>query len=168
MGVAPNFVDGTVPPAADLNFGLNPPRSHYGQQAQSTVTSTSAPLSWGTPAVYDTDSMWSSGAPTRIQPNTPGLYQCQGCVTLNAASSGERFVTLLMNAGGNPANGIGVGLAREAHPSASDSTVIRWSVDLRFNGTTDYLEVFASSGASVTTTPGTASTYVQARWVATY
>ena len=69
---------------ADVNNLIVPASCSVVRTTSLTGYTSDADITWTTTAAYDTDSMFSSGAPTRITINTAGLYLVTSYVLLQA------------------------------------------------------------------------------------
>jgi hypothetical protein len=132
--------------------GNMPAFSAYASSGTNIATSTWVKMPCNTEE-FDTNSNYDNASNYRFTPTVAGYYQINGYVELNSGS-GNGFIALYKNgsvfrygvhAGINVSNGLGMTL----------STI------MYFNGTTDYIELYATqnSGITIATGSGAASVY---------
>ena len=168
MGVAPTFTDGTVVHDTDLTFALDPPRVKVYDNTGVVCTNGVAKLLTFDTEVYDTDSMWSGGASSRILINTSGVYQFIVYLAMPVAT----YTVLNFNPRRNSAGSASGGTSIRTMPTASlydtgQGPVNRFTFEMQFTAG-EYVELFVTqtSGGSRTTSTGAETTGVTARWVA--
>jgi hypothetical protein len=132
--------------------GNQPAFSAYASGSTSVATSTWVKMPCNTEE-FDTNSNYDNATNYRFTPTVAGYYQINGYVEFNSGT-GNGFIAIYkngsafrygMHAGLNSINGLGMPV----------STI------MYFNGTTDYIELYATqnSGISVSTGSGSASVY---------
>jgi hypothetical protein len=166
LPIARTFIAGEVENGTYMNslslavaFLLNPPRTMCYNSAVHTMTSgTPLMFTWDTEQ-YDTDGIHSPTTnPSRLTPQTAGLYHVEGQIDFAASAVGARQVGILFN--GSTA------AAYDTQPTGS--AVLQCSKDIYFNGTTDYVELqgLQTSGGNLNDTAGPGLTWFSCRWVA--
>lgn len=149
------------PVLAALNFLANRPHvSVRRDAAQTTPSGTEASVSWDVEE-EDTDSMWTSGTPTRITFNTAGVYVVTYTLGITSHATGFRLLSLLLN--GSAAIGV------ETRPAVNgDNTFISLSRQYKF-AATNYIEgrFNQNSGTTIGVTAGGGHkwTSLSATWV---
>jgi hypothetical protein len=145
---ASNFTQ-TLPAASGevMVSGNMPAFSAYPSSAQSISGSTYTKVLFDTEE-FDTNSNFAS---SRFTPTVAGYYQVTGGIQI-AATAWSQIV--FYKSGSFYKNGV-----QNASNSFSTNNS---SVLIYFNGTTDYVELYALASATNNTNPGIASTYFQA------
>jgi len=102
-------VAGETLPAADWNVlcnndiafrnstGVVPATASVNAAAQSVTSATNTNLTFSSPAIWDTDTMFSAGSPTQLTVNTTGLYIVTTHISFVNGTSGFRFGAILVN-----------------------------------------------------------------------
>lgn len=108
-------------------------------------------LSLNTPT-FDPYGLWSGGTPTRITPKTAGWYYLTGSCNFSTNTTGNRVIQFQKNGLGPVTYSIST--TQPALNSSSYTTNLNCSGLLQFNGTTDYVELWAyqDSGGTLNTT----------------
>lgn len=141
---------------ANIQFLLNPPLFIASQTAAQTLaTATITALTWPTPTT-DVYGMWAAGNPTRITPKVPGYYTIVGSCGFAVNSTNSRSVSIRKNGSGTDINQV-------TAQANGFNTVIQVVSIVQFNGTTDYVEVYADqiSGGNLNTVTGITSVTAQ-------
>lgn len=128
-------------------FAISPPVFVAAQTAaQSIATGSLIAITWPTP-VIDSYSGWVGGSPTRYTPQVPGYYDIAATVSYATNATGDRLSVLEQNSAQVASSALTSG-------SASDSLGVPVCATLFFNGTTDFVELFAvqRSGGALNTT----------------
>lgn len=144
-----------------MTFWQNPPRcSLYQTGATNMTTGVGAAMLFDT-ELYDTDGMHSTASLTsRITIVTPGMYHVEGIIGFASNATGWRLLQLEKN---------GAVLTGTRLAAASGTTHIQQvSFDVPGLVAGDYLELFGTqtSGSTLASQTGAASTMFSARWVA--
>lgn len=146
------FVSGNVLTAAQMNtdvrdntnFLYSPPMAVVQRSTNQVIaTGTVTYISFNT-EVKDTDGIWAIGVPTRIEPNTAGLYLIVASGFFASNATGVRDLTVRVD-GIADITGIRV---------KADTTGNAWVATSHvraFNGTTNYIEmgVLQNSGGNL-------------------
>ncbi|MDH6111162.1 hypothetical protein P3T36_003186 [Kitasatospora sp. MAP12-15] len=128
----------------DLPFAL------YQQTvAQNVANLTPTAMTFPAP-VFDGSSGYNAANPTRYTPTVSGYYQVNGQISYAPNITGGRCLNLMKN--GNVIFGQ---QAASAIPTTYYNATVAVSAVAYFNGTTDYLEIYAhqNSGATLATVP---------------
>lgn len=147
MAAVPTFTEGVACHHADLQFLLSPPSLDCYQNTQQAVLTTGVTtlVTFDT-NVYDTDSAGAthstSSQTSRIKPLTAGYHLVVATVAFAAGATGIRFADLRQNAAGVSTGGTRQGLDLR-NASSTLQTICVVTATVLFNGTTDYVEVFA-------------------------
>lgn len=160
-----------------LDFLLAPPSAFiYLNTVPANLTTATTTLITFDTAVYDTDSAgvtWTVGTnPSRITPKTAGFFEVKTTCSFATNATGIRFSDVRKNVAGNPASGTRVDTDIRSASSALQ-TICRTSTVVQFNGTSDYIELFAqqtSGGGLALYCAASASSWigsvgVQMRWL---
>jgi hypothetical protein len=163
---ARTFIAGETETAAYLNsvgaavgFLLNPPRVMcYNSAAHTMVSGTPLMLTFDSEQ-YDTDTIHNPASnPSRLIPQTPGLYHVEGQIAFAANATGARQAAIYFNS-----------TTQSAFSSLpTGSGVIQISKDIVFNGSSDYVELqgLQTSGGNLNDSAGPSLTWFSCRWVA--
>lgn len=180
MGTPPTFPNNSTPGQADLQFILDPPRAQAFQATTPVALAddVNTLLTFDT-IMYDSDTMWNGGTPSRLTVKTPGLYYCQAMVRVPTAVYGNLSINPRMNAGGVASSGTSI--VTHSHinttivPGTSGSLTANVSLSARIAfelvfAVNDYVEVFVrqKSGATRNTDNGSGGNVcgLSMRWVA--
>ena len=111
---------------ANTDFLARPPSVSLTRTTEQSLAAAAwRSLSWNAEG-WDTDTMWSSTAPTRIDINTAGKYLCTANAARSTAGDGN-ILTIGFTVGGSttavPNNGVAAG--NEGSPSAGGATITR-------------------------------------------
>jgi hypothetical protein len=131
--------------AANIQFQRNPPQLVVAQASPQAVASgTLVAITWPTPTT-DNYTGWAVGTPTRYTPKVAGTYLVIGSIVLVANATGGRIAQLSKN--GTAAYQSGSG-----NPGAFNAAV-QATGEIVFNGSTDYVELYAdhTAGSSLNT-----------------
>jgi hypothetical protein len=105
--------------------------------AQSIPSTTLTAITFPAPSV-DTNAGYKAANPSRYTPTVPGYYQVSGQICYSVDTTGGRCLNLTKN------GTIGFGQnAAAAIPSTYYNTTVSATGVAYFNGTTDYLEMYA-------------------------
>lgn len=99
---------------------------------------TGAAVSWTTPTV-DTYGMWASGNPTRLTPPVAGYYLIIAQLSFSQNITGSRKSIIYLN-------GAATAVSQATHPDMPDGyylSLVTSTTTTFFNGTTDYVELYA-------------------------
>jgi hypothetical protein len=126
---------------------VNPMARVMAGAAQSIPNNTFTPLTFVTPAAYDTDAMWAVGTPTRLTIKTAGKYLLEGTVMLGGSAGGvlRQFQFLL--------NGVVLPNGKQnAFPNGTNSHRITTSTVMSLS-VGDYIEaaIYQDSGGALNT-----------------
>lgn len=131
-------------------------------QNWSTGTWTPYPFEALTQTAGDGASMWSASPnPSRMRPTKAGLYLVVGFTGWGANTGGQRYLSLCMNSGGSFSGQFaGLSMMPDTVPGNGTNMVITGLQ--RFNGTTDYAELwmYQDSGSTLVTSVTTAGTFL--------
>jgi len=177
----PVFTDGTVVHATDLNaLGSNLTNLYtYGQASfnsqkpcalirqttlQSIADNANATMTFQT-AVVNTDSMWSSGAPTQLTIQHAGIYLLQGqtfyvnVAGMTTAQTGGCY--LCVNGAVPASNAVAAGAANMSTSNCGPAGNVSCLVNLAA-GATVFLVAVQTSGAARNTQTGFGGSYISA------
>ena len=134
---ASNFT-ATLPAATGtvMVSGNQPAFSAYMATGQALSAITSTKLQYNT-EVFDTNSNYDPTTNYRFTPTVAGYYQINACFTGASSTAGDFQISISKNGTSVAAGGFNSGVTGGFTISPTTSVV------LFFNGTTDYVEVFA-------------------------
>jgi len=132
--------------------GNMPAFSAYASGSTNIATSTWVKMPCNTEE-FDTNNNYDSTTNYRFTPTIAGYYQINGYVELNSGS-GNGFIAIYKN-GSAFRYGVHAGI------NASNGLGMTVSTIMYFNGSTDYIELYATqnSGGTIATGSGAASVY---------
>lgn len=137
----------------NLGFLYGKPRCWLSRAAAQTITGSGA-ISWDTETT-DTDSMWASSPnPTRITPQTSGLFLVIGNVDWVDDSDTSRRVLEVHQ------NGSATGWYSSYAALSGNTTGQQVFGIVSCNGSTDYIELNATEGSATTVNIATARVFV--------
>ncbi|WP_329564656.1 hypothetical protein [Kitasatospora sp. NBC_01266] len=134
-----------------LTFLLGPPVALYQQTTAQSLASGGIPaITWPTPTI-DSYGGYNAANSTRYTPQQAGWYLFLASVSYAANATGGRVCNITKNGG---AAASGQGAAGNA-TSSYNTTMAAWAL-VYCNGTTDYVETYASqnSGSALNTIVG--------------
>lgn len=133
--------------------GNGPAFSAYASAGQAVTGNVSTKVQINTEE-YDTASAYDKDTNYRFQPAIAGYYQINGGIACNATAAGY-FLCQLYKNGSKVKDGSNFPVSAVYGPQSVTSALIY------LNGSTDYVELYAQSSASMTLATGAISTYFQ-------
>lgn len=137
--------------------GTGPAFSAYLNSAQSLPNSTSTKVQFNAEE-FDTNNNFDSTTNYRFTPTVAGYYQVNGLIVCTALSSGYYAQAQLFKNGSAAKYGVNTPSATNAYTRSNISALVY------MNGTTDYLELYATqnSGSTNPLATGSIDSYFQA------
>lgn len=146
----------TVNAAGKVEFplGLRKPMASATQSSNQSLSSTPSKLLFQTEQ-FDTHNFLAS---SRFQPNVAGIYRVSGAIQVSGNTASLALMAYLNGALNSYIASISVTSGILTSPVAGGSLLIS------LNGTTDYVELFGISGATLNTAANVATCYFQAEY----
>ena len=136
--------------------GTGPAFSAYQSSAQTLSSNTFTKIQLQTEE-YDTANAFDNTTNYRFTPNVAGYYQVVGCIAVGAVVSG---INLAIYKNGS--------VYKSVFSSASSTVSIgSGTIQMYFNGSTDYIELYASIGVGQVLANSSQYTYFQATMIRT-
>ena len=131
------------------SFGNGPAFFAYPTVSQNFLNNTGTKIVYDQ-ELFDTASCYDPTTNYRFTPNVAGYYHVTASINFNANTTQTRFLSIYKNGGG--ING-----QANMQSTGPNFFNVKTSVLVQMNGTTDYLEAFASQNSGVTLNSGVGS-----------